>query len=144
MNYFNTSKHLKCKSGAGFTIIELVVVIAIIAVLSAIVLTNVLQYIGKGRDTAIKGQVGQMRTAAVKFFDDNGKYDNMCISGTECYTIKSNILNLHGQFSSIFATGGVYCFSVILNSGGHWCVDNTGYTGSSDNCNSSPYSCSGS
>ena len=41
----------------GFTIIELLVVIAIIAVLAAIVLVNVTQYINKGKDAAIKGNL---------------------------------------------------------------------------------------
>ena len=36
----------------GFTIIELIVVIAIIAILAAIVMVNVTQYINKGKDAA--------------------------------------------------------------------------------------------
>ena len=53
----------------GFTIIELIVVIAIIAVLAAIVLVNVTQYIAKGRDAAIKGNLSSIMTNAAAYFD---------------------------------------------------------------------------
>jgi prepilin-type N-terminal cleavage/methylation domain-containing protein len=55
----------------GFTIIELIVVIAIIAVLAAIVLVNVTQYINKGKDAAIKGNLASIMTNAAVYFSDN-------------------------------------------------------------------------
>ena len=53
----------------GFTIIELIVVIAIIAVLAAIVLVNVTSYINKGKNAAIKGNLATMMTNAAVYFD---------------------------------------------------------------------------
>ena len=41
----------------GFTIIELIVVIAIIAVLAGIVLVNVTQYINKSKDASIEADM---------------------------------------------------------------------------------------
>jgi len=129
----------------GFTIIELIVVISIIAVLSSIVLTNVISYIGKGDDAAIKQQVAQIRIAASNFFDVNGTYTGMCGTGTECYTAKSNIENLKGSLFSIKTLGNIYCISFALSDGSsQWCVDNTGYVGSTSAvCSSLPYSCGG-
>ncbi|MCX6721887.1 MAG: prepilin-type N-terminal cleavage/methylation domain-containing protein, partial [Candidatus Staskawiczbacteria bacterium] len=48
----------------GFTIIELIVVIAIIAVLAGIVLVNVTSYINKSRNAAVKGNLSTMLTNA--------------------------------------------------------------------------------
>jgi prepilin-type N-terminal cleavage/methylation domain-containing protein len=53
----------------GFTIIELIVVIAIIAVLAAIVLVNVTQYINKGKNAALKGNLTGLTTSAAVYFD---------------------------------------------------------------------------
>jgi len=58
----------------GFTIIELIVVIAIIAVLAAIVLVNVTQYINKSKDAAIKGEMDQLRKCAATWAADGNLY----------------------------------------------------------------------
>ena len=55
----------------GFTIIELIVVIAIIAVLAGIVLVNVTSYINKGRDASVVGNLHTMLTNGAVFFDTN-------------------------------------------------------------------------
>jgi prepilin-type N-terminal cleavage/methylation domain-containing protein len=57
------------KNKKGFTIIELIVVIAIIAVLAAIVLVNVTQYINKGKNAAIKGDLSSVTVRAAVYFD---------------------------------------------------------------------------
>jgi len=64
----------------GFTIIELIVVIAIIAVLASIVLVNVTQYISKGKDSAAQGNLTSMLTNSAIYYDDNSNYTNY-ISG---------------------------------------------------------------
>ncbi len=52
-------------SKKGFTIIELIVVIAIIAVLAGIVLVNVQAYINKSKGTAFRASVDQFIKAAL-------------------------------------------------------------------------------
>jgi prepilin-type N-terminal cleavage/methylation domain-containing protein len=126
----------------AFTIIELIVVIVIIAVLAGIILANVTQYNTKGKDTAIKGQISQIRTAAADFFYTNGTFIGMCGSGTACNNARFNIVNLGGSVGSNQQfSPSAYCMDFILNSGASWCVDNTGYTGPTDNCTSSHISC---
>jgi prepilin-type N-terminal cleavage/methylation domain-containing protein len=70
----------KRKGGAGFTIIELLVVVAIIAVLTGIVLVNVTQYTGKGKNSSIKGNLNSIFTGGVQYFENNGNYANFCDS----------------------------------------------------------------
>jgi len=58
----------------GFTIIELIVVIAIIAVLAGIVLVNVTQYINRGKDAAAQGNLATMMTNGAVYFDEHSDY----------------------------------------------------------------------
>lgn len=58
----------------GFTIIELIVVIAIVGVLGAIVSVNVNNYLKKARDARRKADISQIRTALELYYADNGKY----------------------------------------------------------------------
>ena len=71
---FKSFKKLSHKSGAGFTIIELLVVVAIIAVLAAIVLVNVTGYINQGKNAAVKGNLSTIMTNAAVYYDQNGDY----------------------------------------------------------------------
>ena len=61
-------------SPKGFTIIELIVVIAIIAVLAAIVLINVNGYIAKARDAKRKGDLTQVLKALNMYAADYGTF----------------------------------------------------------------------
>ncbi len=58
----------------GFTIIELLVVVAIIAVLAAIVLVNVTGYINQGKSAAVKGNMSTMLTNGAVYYDAKGNY----------------------------------------------------------------------
>jgi prepilin-type N-terminal cleavage/methylation domain-containing protein len=69
------------KTSKGFTIIELLVVVAIIAVLTGIVLVNVTSYIAKGKDAAVKGNMSTMLTDGAVFYDSNSTYTGF-YSGT--------------------------------------------------------------
>jgi len=61
----------------GFTLIELIVVIAIIAVLSGIILFSVTQYINKGKDSNISGNLAILVPAGEVFYNSNGNsYNN--------------------------------------------------------------------
>ena len=58
----------------GFTVIELIVVIAIIAVLSAIVLFNVNVYIAKSRDAKRVADIASIQKALEMYYSDKGYY----------------------------------------------------------------------
>ena len=114
----------------GFTIIELIIVIAIIAILAAVVLVNVTQYIQKGKDAAIKGDISSMQTDAAVYFDKqtsptyvNFKLDPLF--GTPAAAAVGQGATPPSESESLSA----YCVSTKLNDGTYWCIDSTGYAG---------------
>ncbi len=73
-------KHLNNFSGheKAFTLIELIVVIAIITILAAIVVVNVTSYIEKTKNAAMLAEFGQLKMYARNYYADNGNYDYLC------------------------------------------------------------------
>ena len=130
----------KNKLLTGFTIIELLVVIAIIAVLAAIVLVNVTQYIAKGKDAAIKGNMATILTNMAVYNDKQNPstYAGFTIDCTPASldgdsTFKgpaTAIKNAGGTTSCLPSTAGAACVRTTLNGGApDYCVDSTGYKG---------------
>ena len=129
----------------GFTIIELIVVIAIIAVLAAIVLVNVTSYINKGKDAAAEGNLASMLTNSAVWFDSatggNGSYNNWITgtgTGAATYVSVYNSLVTAG-YATVTATCNVascagststnWCALITLKSispAQTYCVDSTG------------------
>jgi len=118
----------------GFTIIELIVVIAIIAVLAAIVLVNVTGYINKGKDAAIKGNMATILTNSAIYYDSDatnkGSYTSF--SGNVFYTAPATAIanSDKGSVAPIyFGNASTFCVTAPLNDGTTYCVDSTGYKG---------------
>ncbi len=138
----------------GFTLIELIVVIAIITLLSTIVLGSLNSARNKSADSAIKGQMATLRSQAELYNDANGNsYANVCNLGAAApngtkgiYTMLVGAANITA--SSIVtnaATAGaantVTCHATVgswvaeaplkSNPSIMWCVDNSGVSQSS-------------
>jgi len=115
----------------GFTIIELIVVIAIIAVLATIVLVNVTGYINKGKDASVQGNMATIMTNAAVYFDANGNYTNFELSSG--YTSASTAIrpNTAGKVAPTpYISASAYCVTApLLAAGTTYCVDSTGYKG---------------
>ena len=141
----------------GFTIIELIVVIAIIAVLAAIVLVNVTQYISKGKAAAIEGNMATLLTNSATYLDQNPTSHGLdfinansgCDSDADGNSpIKTAITNAGGTLTCVgdpnsqnwcgavatMPTGGTYA---------SYCVDSTGYKGllGGSKCTDTTYTC---
>jgi len=58
----------------GFTLIELIIVIAIIAILVAVVMLNVPQYIAKGKNSAITGDMLSILVSSASWNDNHYTY----------------------------------------------------------------------
>jgi len=115
----------------GFTIIELIVVIAIIAVLASIVLVNVTGYINKGKDAAIKGNLASLLTNSTVFFDTNATYTGFSANTTTgCGTgspIRAAITAAGGTLTCT-ETATLWCASSPekVSTSTYFCVDSSG------------------
>jgi prepilin-type N-terminal cleavage/methylation domain-containing protein len=137
------------KNQKGFTIIELIVVIAIIAVLATIVMVNVTQYINKGRDAAVIGNLNSMATNAAVYFDDSTNTQ----TGT-AYLASPNAqaaitaIGESDNAASVVSHGGAtgvqdWCVEATTYNKGIQCVDNTGFIGeiSATHCSDTVFTC---
>lgn len=62
----------------GFTLIELMITIAIIAILAAIALPNYTQYVVRGKIAEGTSELAQWRNRMERFFQDNRTFDGGC------------------------------------------------------------------
>lgn len=65
---------------AGFTIIELLIVIAIIGILATLVLTNFQGAQAKGRDTVRKNDINSLYQKLEEYYNENGSYPDSALA----------------------------------------------------------------
>lgn len=59
---------------AGFTLVELLVVLAIIALIATLAAPQVLRYLGSAKTSAAKAQIRNIESALELYYIDTGKY----------------------------------------------------------------------
>jgi len=108
----------------GFTLIELIVVIAIIGILASIVMSELQNARKSARDAVLKSMVSEAAKVAELYYDDFGTYEFVCNLPTfqNDGTIGKQIVNNGGTLVCGDAAGG-YCISSTLNLGPSLCVD---------------------
>lgn len=62
------------KKNYAFTLIELIIVIAILGILSSLITGNFITSLKKGRDTKRKSDLDQIQKALEMYYEDNNKY----------------------------------------------------------------------
>ncbi|HMT19023.1 MAG TPA: type II secretion system protein [Candidatus Saccharibacteria bacterium] len=90
---------------AGFTIIELLIVIAIIGILATLVLTNFQGAQAKGRDTVRKNDINSIYQKLEEYYNENGGYPDGNLSTTVLAGIDAEALN-DADGTAITYTGG--------------------------------------
>ena len=122
----------------GFTLIELIVVIAIISILSGVILFSVSQYINKGKDSNIAGNLAVLVPAGEVYYNSNGySYVGFCDSNVvinaknqmpdnpngSCYNSSTN---LKGVCCYAQGQAWVACAREFTDSTKAFCVDSRG------------------
>jgi type IV pilus assembly protein PilE len=70
------------KIQTGFTLIEAMIVVAIIGILASIALPSYSEYITRGRITDAVAALSDMRVKMEQFFQDKRTYSGACTTGT--------------------------------------------------------------
>lgn len=66
----------------GFTLIEVMVTVAIVAILAAIAIPSYAEYVLRGKITEAVSGLSGMRVKMEQFFQDNRSYVGACVGGT--------------------------------------------------------------
>jgi len=65
---------LSARQGAGFTLMEIMLVVLIIALLAAMLIGNSADFLGWGQDARVKGDISTMRTMLTMYRGGAGNY----------------------------------------------------------------------
>jgi type IV pilus assembly protein PilE len=66
----------------GFTLIEVMIVVAIIAILAAVAIPSYTEYIQRSRIIESTSTLASMRVKMEQYFQDNRSYVGACVAGT--------------------------------------------------------------
>ena len=112
-------------TAAGFTLIEVMITVAVIAIIAAVALPAYFDYITRSRLVEARANLADMRTRMEQFFLDNRTYPASCVAATA--TPSSTQIRLPGNAkffsyacSGLSATGYTITATDTFSSGTHF------------------------
>ena len=119
-------------NNAGFTLIELLVVVAIISILSSIILFSVTQYINRGKDASVSGNLVVLVPAGEVYYDNNdSSYDGFCSSSVVTNALSQ--ITSATKYCSASNNAWAACGQLFANNLKAYCVDSRGVKKEIDN-----------
>jgi prepilin-type N-terminal cleavage/methylation domain-containing protein len=126
--------YMKNKNKSGFTLVELLVVVAVIGLLAAVVAVSTTAAKSKGADAAAKRDLASIRIQANLYYTNNsnayGAITALCSAGMySADTIMANAITHATTNSTAIAcntgpTDQIFAVAVTLKTGtGYYCVD---------------------
>ena len=111
----------------GFTLIEILVSVSIVAILSAIVLFSVTNYLNKGKDAAVRGNLATLIPAAEIWYDNHeNSYFGFC-DGPVASSILADVpSSVKPCYSPGSGNAWRACAHEFINNTKAFCVDSTG------------------
>ena len=128
----------------GFTLVEVLTVVMIIAILASVVLVSLDRARERTRDATIKTQVSQLRSSMETDYSFSDGYSRFDITGEDFLRIKEEIENMGGVLHGPYFSGDNhhYCAYAELASDSQsiFCIDSSGDAvriddGASTDCN---------
>jgi len=113
----------------GFSIVELIIVIAIIAVLAGIVLVNVTGYINKSKDARVKAEISEITKGASSYYADHSSYSGYSVPGAFVSVCSGSSYIISSNSSST----ALVVYAKLCASDKYWCGDSTGNIAQLDN-----------
>ena len=102
----------------GFTIIELMIAVAIVAILAAVALPAYNDYVTRGKIQEATSALSAMRVKIEQYYQDQRKYTGACLAGTvaplptglKYFTVTCNIPD--DNHYTVTATGAGFTFTI--------------------------------
>ena len=115
----------------GFTLVELLTVVAIIGILSAMTLVTFPAARTRAKDGVIMSGMGQLRAEAeVIYGETSNTYTGLGVAATtDAWDNLVADIRAQNEAPTINDLAQAYCVTVTLNSGDEWCIDSSGFAG---------------
>lgn len=130
----------------AFTLIELIVVIVITVILSGIILFSVTQYIAKGKDANIAGNLAVLIPSGEVYYNsNNNSYQNFCGSSVavNAFSQMPSGTVYHCNVEPTYYQAWAACARKFTNSSNAYCIDSRGMKEDilNSSCTATLYSC---
>ncbi|EJN26617.1 prepilin-type N-terminal cleavage/methylation domain-containing protein [Pseudomonas sp. GM79] len=116
-----------CRSNRGFTLIEIMIVIAIIGIVITIGYPSLTEYVKKGRRTEVAGLLSEQAQILERFYSKNNVYTNATglSAGNDFYTITPTLTDQTFLLTATRKAGS----SMASDKCGNFTLTNTGVRG---------------